>query len=67
MNDWPDRFKVHEGREKPWGTRHAIYAARNVINGPFAMINGDDYYLACQKFKSQDYQLVLKKINLNHR
>ena len=44
MNDLPDGFAVPEGREKPWGTSHAIYAARNVILEPFAMINGDDYY-----------------------
>ena len=44
MNDLPDGYKVPEGREKPWGTSHAIYAARNVIREPFAMINGDDYY-----------------------
>lgn len=44
MNDLPNDYKAPEGREKPWGTGHAIYAARNVINGPFVMINGDDYY-----------------------
>ncbi|MCQ2087498.1 MAG: nucleotidyltransferase [Bacilli bacterium] len=44
MNDLPEGFKVPEGREKPWGTSHAIYAARNVIRESFAMINGDDYY-----------------------
>ena len=32
------------GREKPWGTSHAILAARSVIDGPFAVINADDYY-----------------------
>ena len=31
-------------REKPWGTGHAIYACRDLINGPFAVINADDYY-----------------------
>lgn len=44
INDLPNGYKVPEGREKPWGTAHAIYAARNVIRGHFAMINGDDYY-----------------------
>jgi len=44
INDLPSGFKVPEGREKPWGTAHAIYAARDLIRGPFAMINGDDYY-----------------------
>ena len=31
-------------REKPWGTSHAIYACRDLIKGPFAVINADDYY-----------------------
>lgn len=44
IHDLPNGFKCPEGREKPWGTAHAIYAARNLINGPFAIINGDDYY-----------------------
>lgn len=40
----PDGFKVPEGREKPWGTNHAILMARNVIHEPFAIINADDFY-----------------------
>lgn len=35
---------VPEGRKKPWGTGHAILACENVIDGPFAVINADDYY-----------------------
>ncbi|MCH4888404.1 nucleotidyltransferase [Acidaminobacter sp. JC074] len=35
---------IPEGRVKPWGTAHAIYAARNLIKGPFAVINADDFY-----------------------
>lgn len=31
-------------REKPWGTGHAILAARNVIKDPFCVINADDFY-----------------------
>lgn len=37
----PDVFAT---REKPWGTAHAIYACRNLVDGPFAVINADDYY-----------------------
>jgi dTDP-glucose pyrophosphorylase len=37
-------FELPEGREKPWGTAHAILVARNVIDQPFAVINADDYY-----------------------
>ena len=44
LNDLPEGFKVPEGREKPWGTAHAIYAARNLIRDDFIIINGDDFY-----------------------
>lgn len=40
----PEGFSVPEGRKKPWGTGHAILCCRNVIHGPFAVINADDYY-----------------------
>lgn len=40
----PSGFSVPAGRTKPWGTMHAILAAQNVISGPFAVINADDYY-----------------------
>jgi len=44
LNDLPDGFTCPEGREKPWGTGHAIFSARDVINEPFVAINGDDFY-----------------------
>ena len=44
LNDIPTGFKVPEGREKPWGTGHAIYAARDLIREDFIIINGDDFY-----------------------
>jgi UTP-glucose-1-phosphate uridylyltransferase len=40
----PAGFAVPAGREKPWGTTHAVLCAREVIGGPFAMINADDFY-----------------------
>ena len=40
----PDGFAVPEGRVKPWGTGHAVLCAEDVIEGPFAVINADDYY-----------------------
>ena len=43
-DDVPEWFTVPEGREKPWGTAHAVRACRNVIDGPFAVINADDFY-----------------------
>lgn len=40
----PDGFTVPEGRKKPWGTGHAILCCKEKIDGPFAVINADDYY-----------------------
>ncbi len=42
--DIPDGIDFPEDRVKPWGTAHAIYAARDHIKGPFAVINSDDFY-----------------------
>jgi UTP-glucose-1-phosphate uridylyltransferase len=39
-----DGFAPVEDREKPWGTGHAILVSRDVIRGPFAVMNADDYY-----------------------
>lgn len=44
LNYLPKGFAVPEGREKPWGTNHAILMAKDVINEPFAIINADDFY-----------------------
>lgn len=40
----PDGFQVPEGRVKPWGTAHAVLSAMDEVDGPFAVINADDYY-----------------------
>ncbi len=40
----PEGYSVPEGRVKPWGTGHAVWCARKQINGPFAVINADDFY-----------------------
>ena len=40
----PTGFDVPKNREKPWGTCHAVLAAKALIDGPFAVINADDYY-----------------------
>ena len=42
--DLPEGYEVPEGREKPWGTAHAVYSARKYIDAPFCVINADDYY-----------------------
>ena len=40
----PEGFSVPEGREKPWGTNHALLMGKEVIREPFAVINCDDFY-----------------------
>ena len=44
LDDLPEAYTVPKGREKPWGTSHAILAARDEIDRPFAVINADDFY-----------------------
>ena len=44
LEELPAGFAVPEGRVKPWGTCHAVLAAKPLIDGPFAVINADDYY-----------------------
>ncbi|MFW5822475.1 MAG: nucleotidyltransferase family protein [Tangfeifania sp.] len=44
LGNLPKGFKLPEGREKPWGTAHAILVARDVINEPFCALNADDFY-----------------------
>ncbi|MBP5580789.1 MAG: nucleotidyltransferase [Ruminococcus sp.] len=44
MEDLPRGFSVPAGRTKPWGTVHAVLAARELINEPFLIVNADDYY-----------------------
>lgn len=42
--DLPEGFSVPENRAKPWGTAHAVWAARHVVKEPFVVINADDFY-----------------------
>ena len=44
LNDIPEGFSVPEGRVKPWGTAHALLAARDIVDDNFAVINADDFY-----------------------
>jgi hypothetical protein len=44
VDELPQGFDVPAGREKPWGTGHAVWCARAAITGPFAVINADDFY-----------------------
>ena len=44
LDELPEGFSIPEGRVKPWGTCHAVLAAKPYLHGPFAVINADDYY-----------------------
>ncbi len=44
LENLPEGFAVPEGREKPWGTNHAVMMAASAIDTPFAVINADDFY-----------------------
>ena len=44
IKDIPEGVSLITEREKPWGTAHAVWTARNVISGDFVIINADDYY-----------------------
>ena len=44
LTDLPEGYEVPEGRVKPWGTAHAVLSCIDQIEGPFAVINADDYY-----------------------
>lgn len=68
----PEGFKCPEDRLKPWGTAHAILAAKEVINEPFAVINADDFYgaesyLTIKKFfdQTQEGKLQFSMVGFN--
>ena len=44
LENLPDGFTVPEGRSKPWGTAHAVLSCKDLVKGPFCVINADDYY-----------------------
>lgn len=55
----PEGYSIPEGRVKPWGTGHAVSCCAGVVDGPFAVINADDFYgpaafSALYDFLSQD-------------
>ncbi len=60
INNLPEGFSAPEGRVKPWGTAHAIYSCKGLIDEPFAVINADDYYGA-DTFKVIYDELVREK------
>jgi len=44
LGDLPAGFALPAHRDRPWGTGHAVWSARNAISGPFAVMNADDFY-----------------------
>lgn len=56
IDNLPEGFSVPEGREKPWGTNHAVMMAKNVIKEPFAVINADDFY------GKESYKVLAQKL-----
>ena len=44
LADLPEGFTLPEGRTKPWGTGQAVLSIKGLVDGPFAVINSDDYY-----------------------
>ncbi|WP_372936378.1 nucleotidyltransferase family protein, partial [Mariniphaga sediminis] len=44
LDNLPKEFSLPEGREKPWGTAHAILVTKDLINEPFCALNADDFY-----------------------
>ena len=67
----PEGIDVHPEREKPWGTAHAVWVAKDIVNEPFAVINADDFYGGdsykvlndyFQKNESEDYAVVAYRL-----
>lgn len=55
IEDVPSDVKIPKDRIKPWGTSHAILAAKNYVNEPFAVINADDFYGYDPYFKMKSF------------
>jgi dTDP-glucose pyrophosphorylase len=67
----PEGIDVHPEREKPWGTAHAVWVAKDIVNEPFAVINADDFYGSdsykvlndyFHENKSEDYAVVAYRL-----
>lgn len=56
INNIPEPFSVPKGRQKPWGTGHAVLSCKDMIDGPFAVVNADDYY------GKETFKLIYKEI-----
>ena len=63
LNDLPEGYTVPKGRKKPWGTGHAIMSCRDMVDGPFVVINADDYYGPGAFHSIYDFLLKERKDN----
>lgn len=77
LKNIPDGYSVPEGRVKPWGTGHAVLSCIDAIDGPFAVINADDYYgphafqmaynfLSKERDEHEGYQYMMVGYKLEH-
>lgn len=64
LHDLPDGFSVSEGREKPWGTTHALMMAETATDTPFTVINADDFY-GFEAFRDMG-EFLTQKASDNH-
>ena len=55
LNDLPQGYTLPEGRQKPWGTAHALLSAKNVVHEPFCVINADDFYSRSAFLKAHEF------------
>ncbi len=66
LNDIPEGFTVPEGRIKPWGTSHALLAARDIVKDNFAVINADDFYGRDAFMKLAEHLRNVKNSDVSH-
>ena len=64
LDKLPEGYTVPEGREKPWGTAHAVWMAEREIDAPFAIVNADDFYGRGALKVAADY---LSQVDVNTR
>jgi NDP-sugar pyrophosphorylase family protein len=65
LNKLPDGFSLPEGREKPWGTAHAVMMAQEKVNEAFAIVNADDFYGRASLITMYNQLSNLDKASLN--
>ncbi|WP_346936651.1 sugar phosphate nucleotidyltransferase [Clostridium sp.] len=66
LDNIPKGYSIPEGREKPWGTGHAVLSCMRAIDGPFAVINSDDYYGQSGFKMIYDYLISIDDSELNY-